>query len=366
MRVGLLTYGMETQLTGIGRYAQELSYHIRQVDPSIAVFLINPYPDSALAWYRDFPVIPVPQLKKLPAVLTIGHHVIAGVAKRHRLDVVHDPCGIAPFLAVGNFKRVVTIHDAIPLIYPKLYPLLGNMVFRTTIPLSRWTTDAVITDSNSAKEDLVRFAKIPKEHISVIYPGVRQYTWQQIEEWRSKSEELKAQYNITEPYFLYVGAINPRKNVSRIIEATRIVNQNGIRVTLVMVGPDRPQVGNGDNIKYLGYVDEEWLHILYANARAVLMPSLYEGFGFPVVEAMAHGTRVISSNTSSLVEVGGTETVYVDPDDTVGWVGAIKSVSVDVESAMDRFRAKSHRFSWTQVATETADIYRMVRVATSV
>src|SRR2546423_14607762 len=120
MRVGLFTYGMANRLTGIGRYTQELSYGLRRLAPDLEIILLNPYPASPLSWYRDLPTYHLPLLKLLPAAATLGSVELARAASALKLDVLHDPCGIAPFLAPRfGVRRVVTVHDAIPYLHPE-------------------------------------------------------------------------------------------------------------------------------------------------------------------------------------------------------------------------------------------------------
>ena len=363
MRVGLFTYGMKDQLTGIGRYAMQLSYAIRQVAPDIEITLMNPYPDSWLSWYKDFPVIPVPSLKRLPAVVTLGPLLLAHVARRYRLDLLHDPCGIAPFFPWQKAKRIVTIHDAIPLIYPRLYPWMGRLVFHTGVPWSRWTTHGVVTVSYSAKDDLAKHARIPRDHMSVIYPGVDVLDPDSIYSLQNTSPPLAMDKDLMAPYFLYVGAINPRKNVARIIEAVKVLRQRGENIRLLIVGPNKPPEEDGDMVHYIGYVDQDTLNYLYVHATAVLVPSLYEGFGFPALEAMARQAVAIVANVSSLPEVTGEGAIHVDPHDTRAWVQAMHRVLTDSDYRCMMAQAGyevAHRFSWEKAAQKTALLYRQV------
>ena len=364
MRVGLLTYGMKDRLTGIGRYAMQLSYAVRDVASDIEMVLVNPYPESPLPWYKDFPVIPVPGLRRLPAVMTLGPFLLDHIARRYDLDVLHDPCGIAPFLPTKHVHKVVTIHDAIPLKYPHMYPWLGRLVFRTEVPWSKWTVQQVITVSISAQEDLTAYADIPEHLITVIYPGVDVLNPEYLDGLRDMPCPPGVDPQIIHnPYFLYVGAINPRKNVHRIIEAIDILRQQEPHVRLLVVGPNRPPSGDADIVNYLGYVDQETLDFLYVHACAVLVPSLYEGFGFPALEAMGRQSVAIVSNVSSLPEVTGEGAIHVDPHDTMSWVKAMARVMQDArykERVVERGYEIARTFSWENTARQTAAVYRQV------
>ncbi|MGI8967947.1 MAG: glycosyltransferase family 4 protein [Chloroflexota bacterium] len=372
MRVGFLTYGMADQLTGIGRYAVELTYALRQVNLCLEIVLLNPYPESSLPWYRDFPTYSVPSLRRLPGVLAWGSAVLAAAAQSLCLDILHDPCGIAPFAAPRRgVRRVVTIHDAIPHVYPRTQPLLTQLVFRTLIPMTRWTADAILTDSESARRDLIRTVKLPACQIQVAYPGVQRYADDQLMAWRTQRSWLAMRYGLRCPYFLVVGALTRRKNLPRLLAAFRRLLVEHEEVKLVLVGPEKWWADEtlvaarslGESVYLTGFVDDETLHRLYANATALVFPSLYEGFGLPVLEAMAHGTPAIASTASSLPEVLGDAGIAVDPFDVGAIAGAMRTILENPTLAGDLAqwgRARASTFTWERTARETARVYEEV------
>jgi glycosyltransferase involved in cell wall biosynthesis len=361
---------MADRLTGIGRYTHELTYALRRLDPALDIILLNPYPGSRLPWYRDFPTYPVPSLKLLPGVVGWGSAVLARAARALHLDVLHDPCGIAPFLAprLGVF-RVVTVHDAIPYVYPEAHQFLTRFVFRTLVPAARWTADAILTDSRSARRDLIRHVGFRPDRVHVTRLGVNLPSPSQIEACRRAVTEVTERYGITTPYFLYVGALNPRKNVPRLLAAFEEVRARHSQVKLVIVGPETWAADEtlarcrhmGDAVRLTGFVSDQTVHILYAGAAALVFPSLYEGFGLPPLEALAHGTPVITSNTSSLPEVVGEAGVLVDPYDVHAIARAMEQLLVDEKLAGSLRRAGRERaleFSWECTARETLHIYQ--------
>ena len=373
MRVGLLTYGMDRELTGIGRYAAELCYALREVSPQTEVILLNPYPHSQLPLYRDFPTYSVPWLAKLPGVLAIGSVVLGVAARRLKLDILHDPCGIAPFVfpRMGGLRRVVTVHDAIPYVYPHVQPLLTRITFRTLIPASRITADAILTDSLSSREDLIRHVGFHGERITAIYPGTHSPSEHELVAWRSMRDSVLLPLGITKPFFLYVGGLNPRKNIPAIMSAFASLVGQGMDMQLAVVGPktwmsqgvfDKAQE-LAESVVLTGYVDEETLHVLYANATAVVYPSLYEGFGLPPLEGMAHGVPVITSNVSSLPEVMGAAGIMIDPHDVDALTLAMKRIVEDSAFAGELARSGRERaklFSWRSTAEQTLAVYESV------
>lgn len=370
MRVGIFTYGMESHLTGIGRYTVELLSALRESEPEFEIVLLNPYPHSELNLYRQYKQVAVPELAKLPWVLARGPSVLASVGRRIDLDVLHDPCGVAPFPLRGHdaWARVVTVHDAVPYLFPDMQPLLTNICFQTRVRWSRFTADAVLTVSACSKSDLVQAIGIEPDRVHVSPLGVHRPTQEELQRWRAGPGAF-GQLAGSVPYFLFVGSINARKNVSRLLSALVAVRMRGSECRLLFVGPT-PNLDQGvmqqaralgDSVRWIGYATEEQLHILYARAAAVVYPSLYEGFGLPVLEAMAHGTPVISSITSSIPEVAGGAALLVDPTDETAIAEAMRAVLNDPAAAV-RFATlgyeRASRFSWANTASATAAAYR--------
>lgn len=369
MRIGFFTYGVTTGYTGIGRYIVELTRALRRVAPDAEIVLITPYPDLPLAWYREFEIYPVPRLRLMPAAATLGHAVLHRAAGRLGLDVLHDPCAIVPFLAPRTrYARVTTVHDAIPVTHPRTQPLLTRLVYQTLVRSARFTADAILTVSRAAADDLVEHLGLPAERIHVTPNGVH------VRERRDDSADVAAALGVVPPYLLYVGALHPRKNVGRIVEAFRRLLETHPDVRLVIVGPPSwgarealdevlRSVRASDRIVFTGYVPDDALFALYDAALALVLVSLYEGFGLPALEAMAHGTPVIASNTSSLPEVVGDAGLLVDPLDTAALHRAMVRMVGDGE-LRDRLGRKgserAREFSWDATARATLDVYERV------
>lgn len=363
LRLGLFTYGMNDHLTGIGRYTVELAYALKRASLPLEIVLVSPYPESSLPWYRDFETFPVPKLKRLPHVLLNGDRDLSHAARILRLDILHDPCGIAPFFRTErDFARVVTIHDAIPLAHPENQPLMTKMVFRTFLKGARWTTDAVITVSDSAAMDIARYLKIPRSNLHVTPLATSVPSLGQLQGLRDRVPEVLTARGISPPYFIFVGEQNPRKNVPGIIEAFRRLRQARQDVSLVIAGPRNRKLPPVDGLITVGYVGDRLLNHLYVGAAGLVFPSFHEGFGIPLLEAMAHGTPVITSNTSSMPEVAGNAALLVNPHDPESIAAAMKRCldpEVSAHLALSgRFRAR--QFSWDDTALQTWRVYQSV------
>ena len=371
MKIGFLTYGMEHSLTGIGRYTVELTRALQKLGGDLDITLLNPYPDSELEWYREFPGHPLPHLKRVYGAATLGNLELHRAAQTLGLDILHDPCGIAPFLSRGGrYKRVTTVHDAVPLIYPETQPLATRLIFRTLIPAARWTTDAVLTVSQASATDLRQRLGLPAERVHVTPCGVNLPA----ELPAADLAATLARLELPSRYLLYVGALHPRKNLGGVLQAfTRLRGQLSdtphAGVKLLIVGPAswgfkaREQLGQScsfEDVQFTGYVPDADLSALYRGTLGLVYPSFYEGFGLPALEGMAHGAPVITSNTSSLPEVVGDAALTVDPADAAAIAAAMYRLVTEPElraSLSVKGRARAATFTWDRMARQTLDVY---------
>lgn len=366
MKIGVFTYGMNQHFTGIARYAVNLTRQMAKLDDALEITLLNPYPDSPHPWYQEFAGYPMRNLRLVPMAATLGNASLHRAAVDLGLDILHDPCGIAPFMwptPRRRYKRVVTIHDAISLVTPEVQPLATRMIFNTLIPATRTTADAIITVSQAAADDLVKYANLPAEKITVSPNGVDSAMPLSDEDIRTALNNLE----IDGDYILYVGNLAPRKNLSRVIDAFDAVRTQGQDVKLVIVGAKNwraneiiSKAKHLDSVIFTGYVDEPSLHALYYGATLLAFPSLYEGFGLPALEAMVHGTPVLASTASSLPEIVGDAGVLVDPESTDAIMQGMMQLLTD-ESERQRLVAlgyeRAKQFTWQETARGTLELY---------
>jgi glycosyltransferase involved in cell wall biosynthesis len=204
---------------------------------------------------------------------------------------------------------------------------------------------------------LRHFYHIPADKIAVVYPG-RDETLHRVD-----PAPVRAKYHLPGDYLLHVGTLQPRKNLIRLIEAVQLVARHSPLVTLVLAGRpgwlSAPILAkareHAGTVRVLEYVPDEDLAGLYSGARAFVFPSLYEGFGFPVLEAMACGAPVICSNTSSLPELAGEAALLVDPLDTSALASAILRILSEADLCgrlVEKGSAQIQKFSWTKAAQE--------------
>jgi len=283
------------------------------------------------------------------------------------VDLFHATEHLLPPLS--SIRTVFTLHDLIFLFHPETHKPLNRWFLTLMMPRFLQAADAIIAVSECTKRDAIRFYNIPEEKITVIYEGVSS----RFRPADPKTvQAIQDKYGLPERFILYVGTIEPRKNLTALLEAyaelrRRLEPPPGLVFTgkkgWLYEGFFRRlrELGLEDKVTFTGYVPDEDLPALYSAATVFAFPSLYEGFGLPPLEAMACGTPVITSSASSLPEVVGEAGILVDPYDVGGLVRAMKRVLMD-EGKRKEMRGKglrqAARFSWEKTARETLKVYR--------
>ncbi|HKH90577.1 MAG TPA: glycosyltransferase family 1 protein [Gemmatimonadaceae bacterium] len=270
-------------------------------------------------------------------------------AGRARADLLHCPSNRAP-LRRGSPPLVVTIHDLVSLRFPETMATWNRSYLRHTLPRVAAAADRVIAVSGDTANDLERLLHVPHSRIRVVPNGI------QARFFGTPSVPTA----VAGPYILFVGTIEPRKNLPRLVEAYRMLRRAGRAERLVIVGARGWNDVRVDrtSIELLGRVSDGTLHALYASASCLVIPSLHEGFGVPVVEAMAAGCPVVAASAGALPEVCGDAAVLVDPLDPRAIAAGIERAIADADSLRIRGRARAESFRWPRVAASVAAIYR--------
>lgn len=371
MRIGFITYGMDRPLTGIGRYTLEMTRAFEQAGSDTEIVLLTAGGLGALA---DTPLerVPLPGCRLLPGLLTLGHGLLPYLAQKHRLDIIHDPVAMTPMLFGAARARIVsTVHDIIPISYPGSSSRLDEWVYRYWLPFKLPQVDAVITVSKYSRGDIVKHLRVKPERVRVIYYGVRAH-FRPIPADEADAYLLK-RYQIDYPYVLYVGNLTKRKNIELALRGFAGVADRYPDLRFVLAGPSvfkqtpvgaiAASLGIAERVVLTGSAGDADLPPLYSRARAFLFPSFYEGFGLPVIEAMACGTPVIASTAASLPEVAADAGVLVDPHSDAEMTASLDRVLSD-ESLRADLREKGFRraaqFTWAETARQTIELYRDV------
>jgi glycosyltransferase involved in cell wall biosynthesis len=283
------------------------------------------------------------------------------------IELLHSTAYTAPY--VPGIKLVVTIHDMSFLTHPHFHTE-ANRRFCTlqTLRASRFA-DALICVSQSTADDLRRYLHVPKERVFVI-PEAAGPEYRRVAD-RQRIAATLARFDIHENFILFVGTIEPRKNLAALIEAFARLKQDYSRQEWLVIAGGRgwldeevfqrvEELDLTRSVRFLGYVSTDELAVLYSSCRAFVYPSLYEGFGLPVLEAMACGAPVITSNASSLPEVAGDSALTLDPESPESMADAMNSVLGD-RSLRSELRHKgmerSRLFSWHKTAQLTREVY---------
>jgi glycosyltransferase involved in cell wall biosynthesis len=286
-------------------------------------------------------------------------------------DLVFCPASAA-FPLNGLVPVVTTIHDVTPVVMPSFSRRMTYLL-RFQLGNAARLSHALITDSNCSKQDIVNIYGVPESKVSVVYLGYDKANFNSSPPDPEASESLLQKLNITRPYILHHGLIQPRKNLTRLIEAYRLMlsrNRN-LDFDLVMAGPLGWQyegtlaAASGDATKgrviFSGALDDPQLAMLVKGASLVVIPSLYEGFCLPMVEAMACGTPTIASNSSCLPEVSGRVLKYFDPQSVEAISHCIEDVLEDEDlrnQLAEKGRQRADFFDWRHCAEQTLAVLK--------
>lgn len=280
-------------------------------------------------------------------------------ARAHRLKALLNtvPDGVLGL----PIPQVAVVHDLLPLFFPAEYPR-HQYYFRLLVPRILRAARVVVADSESTRQSIIRHYALPLEKIRVIYPGHDPdvYFPDGLDDASSPDPE---------GYLLYVGNLLPHKNLLRLLDAVAILRRR-TRCRLLIRGHGRPAyvnavrarvetLGLDEAVTFLNYAGEDELRTLYAGAACLVLPSLGEGFGLPVLEAMACGTPVIASNISSLPEVAGDAALMVDPHDTIALADAMHRVLTDRDLRQDlaeRGLKRAGLFTWRRTAEQMSEL----------
>ncbi len=359
---------------GLGRYAYELLLALAEAarENIYSIFYNNPRQARVAPSLHGFPAYTTPLSYKPWRLSALLAHFARLSQDRlfPGVDIFHATDHLLP--RFFRIKSVFTLHDLIFLFHPETHKPLNRWFLALMMPRFLRAADAIIAVSECTKRDAVRHYGIPEEKITVIYEGVSP-------RFRPADPEtvraVRAKYGLPERFILYVGTIEPRKNLTALLEAYAALLSRNTRYAarLVIVGKKGwlyegffrrlRELGLEERVHFTGYVPDEDLPALYSAATLFVFPSLYEGFGLPVLEAMACGTPVVCSGTSSLPEVAGDAALLVDPTDIPALAAAMERALTD-EALRASLRARglerARRFTWEEAARQTITIYRSV------
>jgi glycosyltransferase involved in cell wall biosynthesis len=370
MRIGYEITAVSEQPSGVGTYALQLLRGMAGEEGDHEYLLFSNRPHyrqhlGTLPGMRDM-------LRPYPSRMLWMQLVLPEQLSAARPDLCHYPNSIAPLR--NPCPYVVTIHDMTLSQMPRYHPWRKQLLVRPLVPLVARRAAHVITVSSQARDDLIRLLRVPAERVSVI-PEAAAPIFRPVSAAEQRS--VRERYGLSGPYVLYMGTLEPRKNLKRLIRAWyELRRRRAIPHKLVLVGApgwqygpiyaEASRLGCADDVVFAGYLPRADLPAIVCAADAFAFPSLAEGFGLPVVEAMACGTPTLISDTPALREVAGDAALAASPYDVMALSEGLERLLCD-EPLRIRLRAaglaRAAQYSWQRTARETLAVYRAALAA---
>jgi glycosyltransferase involved in cell wall biosynthesis len=365
MRIAFDGTALRPGRTGVGYYTEHLLHHLARAATNDELIVVS---NRSIDTTSPLPsrvrvATPARRVPRLVWMQTLAVTALREV----EADVVHFTNGMLPLMS--PVPTVVTIHDMSLRLYPRYHPPRRVILNRPLVDLAARRADAIIAPSESAKRDIVRLYNLDPHRVHVVYEAAAP-SFRRVND-TAALERVRRRFGLAERIILYVGTIEPRKNLPTLIDAFAERRRSGeLSHQLVCVGPygwlsrgineQIARANVGDAIKFTGYVPFEDLPALYSLAEMFVYPSMYEGFGLPVVEAMACGVPVLTSSTSALQEIAGGYAYLVDPMDVDAIARGIADLATDPArraefAELGKRRARD--FSWDRAAEATLKVY---------
>jgi glycosyltransferase involved in cell wall biosynthesis len=340
---------------GIGEYAFELLKQFEGFKVQNLEFRI---------YLKSEPLLDMPKARKGWEYKVIGPRKMwtqfalpfSLLLDKKRPDVFFSPSHYAP--RFSPVPSAISIMDLSYIHFPELFTKHDLYQLVNWTRYSAKQAKKIFTISNFSRDDIIKTYKKLPDDVVTTYLGVKQ---------TKDMDDLKKKFGITKPYILFVGTIQPRKNIAKLIEAVSLLKNKEVQLVIVgkkgwlweeiLAAPEKFKIAN--RIKFLDFVGDEGLPSLYKNALCFVLPSLYEGFGLPVLEAMKFGCPAVISNVSSLPEVGGDAALYVDPqsvDDIADKINKVISDEKLREEMIKKGYNQVKKFSWEKTAKETLKV----------
>lgn len=372
MRIGLDGIPLADLKTGIGHYTFELARELAQQAPAYEFELVSPFPYLAELSTETLPLnLRMKSARVNPLARRWWAIGLPAYVKRAGFSLFHGTNYDIPL-----WKRcptVVTIHDLSVLLHPQVHPRKVVRRARRRLPLMARSASLIITATNQGRREVCEHLSVEPERVAVTYYAPRR-NFQPV--GRKDAAEVRRRLKIEEEFLLFVGTIEPRKNLLTLVRAfEEVLRQTEHSPQLVIAGREgwlsddlfayieRAGGRLRERLRFTGYLGEEDLAALYSSCRVFIYPSLYEGFGLPPLEAMACGAPVITSSIPSIKEVLGRSAQLVEPTDSRALARAMVRLLED-EGTREKLslagRERAREFTWEKTARQTLELYRRV------
>ena len=366
MRIGIDATALPAELYGAGNYIVNLIQALARVDSANDLVVFTKPFHAPL--FQSLERVRVEHITLPMRTLRIAWEqmLLPQLIRQHKLDVFHSPHYTMPFAA--PCATIVTFHDMTFFLYPQAHLLYKRSFFRMIIPISARRARAVIAISESTRQDILRWTKISPTKVFGVPYGIGSNF--RPEKNPAVLDALRRKYNLPTEFLLYVGNLEPRKNLPTLLQAFARLVKQGLPHDLVLAGSRGwkdnqvfatcKELGLSQRVCFIGFVPQSELPALYSACSAFVYPSIYEGFGLPVLEAMACGALVVTSNVSSMPEVAGDAGILIDPHNVDNLMKALHQVLTDKElraTLPSKAIARASLFSWERAAKETLAVY---------
>jgi glycosyltransferase involved in cell wall biosynthesis len=368
MRIGIMLQSL-CHLGGIGIYTRQLVEHLLRIDQTNEYLLIYPSFGKSSTRFGLFSshknVHEMYSRSLVPHALYWDNVVVPRIAKRYKLDLVFNPFLSVPLM--GNFKKVFVLHGHEWFTMPEVFWFSERMIGKLRMKASIKEADKVISISNTMTELCVQYIGLPRDKFSTIYHGVNQ-AFKPITDGKIL-DGVRKSYNLPPKFILFIGGIYPQKNFAGLVKAFHLL-ANDIPHQLVVAGQARwkfsddlqliQERGLEKRIQLLGWVDPEHIPALYNLADCFVYPSLYEGFGLCLVEAMASGCPVVAAATGALPEIAQDAALLVDPQNSQQIKAAILEVVSDSrvrQGLIQKGITRAKDFTWERCAEKTLNLF---------
>jgi glycosyltransferase involved in cell wall biosynthesis len=369
----LLSFGQSYRNGGVSRYIRYLLTELAQRpgDHEYTVFVNGQDVIEQLAAHHpQITYIPAPWPESRPATRVAWEQfTLPALIRQKQIEVLHSPVNVLPEWVPRQCATVVTLHDLAFLRFPAVLTRAKRIYHRTFTIRSLRHATMLITVSDSTRQDAHELVGIPTEHMQTVYPCIDTRFSNVLDE--EKVQTFREQQGLRDGYILYLGTLEPRKNITTLIDAyAQLRHRHGTREKLVLAGGKGwlydaifakvRQLGLESEVLFPGFVSDSEQDLWYRAASAFAYPSLYEGFGIPVAEALACGVPVVTSNVSSLPEAGAQIALCVDPHDSEALAEALHHALTDPgfrEKCRVQATAVQQRFSARTMVEQTIAVY---------
>jgi glycosyltransferase involved in cell wall biosynthesis len=373
MKIAIIADPIDEQYAGIYVYAKEFVQALERNNREHDIYYIHLREND---FFQGMKEIIVPLKRNIPLWATLRKFLwLPWIFRKQDFDIVHDLSHIAPFTFFGGkYKKVVTIHDLTPVLFPKWHIFASRVVHRLIFPLIFRKADLVVCDSNSTKNDVLSHYKV-RGRIETVHLAARSSV---IRKDRNEAKEYLAKnYEVSDDFLLYIGTLEPRKNLGFLLELFNKLKREKVFLgKLVLVGKKgwflrdfHEQLNTMErdvqkDIILTDYIPEEDLSFFYSAAELFIYPSLYEGFGLPPLEAMKCGVPTMVARNSSLTEVVGNAGICLPTDSLGPWFTEAKLILQDQDyraKLLKSAKEQTENFSWDKHIKTVLQLYREIQ-----